>query len=150
MAPVNPELLAPCGLYCGVCGVRIAHLDNNQKFKERLTQVYGCTAEEVVCEGCQSNTRFKLCQSCPIRTCVADKGYVACHQCADFPCQLIDNFPLPVGKKVILRNIPAWRELGTERWVEAEERRYICPACGEKLFRGAKRCRACKAPVDVD
>ncbi len=36
---VGKELLAPCGLYCGVCGVYIAHRDNNIKFKERLTTI---------------------------------------------------------------------------------------------------------------
>ena len=36
---INREWLAPCGLYCGVCGIMIAHRDDNLKFKERLTQV---------------------------------------------------------------------------------------------------------------
>ena len=31
---VNPDFVAPCGLYCGVCAIYIAHRDNNQKFKE--------------------------------------------------------------------------------------------------------------------
>ena len=34
---IEKELLAPCGLYCGVCGIRIAHRDDNEKFKARLT-----------------------------------------------------------------------------------------------------------------
>ena len=37
---INPDLVAPCGLYCGVCAVYIAHRDQNQKFKERLLSVY--------------------------------------------------------------------------------------------------------------
>ena len=32
---VNPDLVSPCGLYCGVCAIYIAHRENNQKFKER-------------------------------------------------------------------------------------------------------------------
>ena len=32
MADIKKELLAPCGLYCGVCRVYIAHRDDNQKF----------------------------------------------------------------------------------------------------------------------
>ena len=36
----NPEYSAPCGLYCGVCAVLYATLDNNPKFKERLVGVY--------------------------------------------------------------------------------------------------------------
>jgi len=57
---------------------------------------------------------------------------------------------MPVGKKVILRAIPEWRELGTEKWVAAEEKRYHCPECGNSIFRGAKRCNKCKNPVNVD
>jgi hypothetical protein len=25
---INPDLIAPCGLYCGVCAIYIAHRDN--------------------------------------------------------------------------------------------------------------------------
>ena len=65
---VKKELLAPCGLYCGVCGVLIADRDNNQKFKERLSTVYGVPPEEIRCQGClaEKETVFLYCQSCPI------------------------------------------------------------------------------------
>ena len=144
------KLAAPCGLYCGVCGVYIAHKNNDTKFKERLQNVYWVGTEEIKCNGCLSDVLFKYCLDCPIRTCTASKGIEGCHECRDFPCQFIDDFPLPVGQKVILRAIPAWRQLGTEKWMEKEEERYHCPHCGYKLFRGAKRCRNCKQPVDVD
>lgn len=144
------ELAAPCGLYCGVCGVYIAHRDGNSKFRERLTKVYGVGVDEIRCRGCLSDELFGFCQTCRIRACTIEKGIDGCHQCDDFPCTSIEDFPLPVGKKVILRAIPTWRELGTERWMEEEEKRYHCPHCGYTLFRGAQRCRQCREPVDVD
>lgn len=147
---VERELMAPCGLYCGVCGVLTAHRDNNLKFKERLSAVYGCVPEEIACNGCLSDKRFKYCEQCPIRSCAQEKQYEGCHQCGDFPCTFIENFPIPVGKKVILRAIPLWRQVGTEEWVRQEEQRYQCPHCGKNLFRGAQRCRSCKEPVDRD
>jgi hypothetical protein len=147
---INKDLLAPCGLYCGVCGILIAHRDNNSKFKELLAGFYGVLPDEIACKGCLSDQRFKFCEQCPVRSCTEEKHHEGCHQCGDFPCDFIHNFPVPVGKKVILRAIPAWRELGTEKWVEQEEARYHCPHCGVSLFRGAKRCRNCKEPVDQD
>jgi hypothetical protein len=147
----NKENLAsPCGLYCGVCGVYIAHRDNNLKFKEKLTKVYGVSVDDIRCEGCLSDNLFVYCRACPIRSCTREKEIEGCHQCDDFPCDFIENFPIPAGKKVILRSIPAWRELGTERWMEEEEKRYHCPNCDFSLFRGAKRCRNCKQTVDID
>lgn len=147
---INKELLAPCGLYCGVCGVLIAYRDNNSKFKKKLAALYGVTEEEIQCEGCKSKVVFKYCKICPIKSCTEAKGYEGCHECDDFPCNLIKQFPMPVGRKVMLRAIPEWREKGAAQWIADEVKRYHCPECGYILFRGAKRCRNCKKEVDLD
>ena len=150
---LQKELLSPCGLYCGVCAIRIADRDNNQRFKEKLAPVYGLKPEDLHCQGCMSqdeNKIFVYCKNCPVKTCVKEKEIEGCYQCDDFPCEHIENFPIPVGKKVIMRAIPQWRELGTEAWVTHEEARYICPNCGHLLFRGARRCNKCKEAVDLD
>jgi hypothetical protein len=97
-----------------------------------------------------SDDVFAYCTKCAIRSCTRAKGYEGCHQCKEFPCEHIQNFPVPVGKKVILRSVPERRSVGTERWVEAEEKRYRCLECGGRTFRGAKRCPQCKAEVDLD
>lgn len=156
MLDINKALLAPCGLYCGVCAIHIADRGNNLKFKEKLVDVYkpfSKTADDIKCKGCFSENQediFGYCKICPIRDCVKSREFESCHQCDDFPCKLIDRFPIPVGKKVILRAIPRWKELGTEKWVEEEEKRYHCPECGNPLFRGAKRCNKCGISVNVD
>jgi len=154
MVEIKPELLAPCGLYCGVCAVYIAHRDNNQKFKEVLTKVYKPFikgVEDIKCTGCLSDGEvFPVCRSCPIKKCVQEKNINGCYECEEFPCRYIENFPLEEGKKVIMRTIPTWREQGTEKFVELEEKRYHCPECGNPLFRGAKHCNKCGISVNVD
>jgi hypothetical protein len=161
---INPDFVAPCGLYCGVCAIYMAHRDQNQKFKERLTELYKgnvqgkgtlpnseqLTPEDIRCRGCLSDDLFLHCRQCPIRACTQKKGYTGCHQCADFPCRHIETFPMTVGKKVILRAIPYWREMGTEKWIADEEARYNCPQCGHKVFRGVVTCNQCKAKLDLD
>jgi len=164
MPKTNPAFASPCGLYCGVCAIHIAHRDNNEKFKERLVNLYkggvpgkgtlpnseALTTADIRCGGCLSDDRFMHCQQCEIRDCTQSKGYSGCHECADFPCAYIDNFSMNVGKKVILRCVPYRREVGTEKWVADEEARYYCPECGQKVFRGVVRCNQCKAPLDLD
>jgi len=161
---INPDFISPCGLYCGVCAIYMAHRDNNQKFKALLVDVYkgkvpgkgnlpnseDLSAEDIRCHGCLSDDPFMHCKQCEIRACTKEKGYTGCHECDAFPCPHIENFPMAVGKKVILRAIPYWREVGTEKWIQAEEARYICPECDNKVFRGAVRCNQCKVKLDLD
>ncbi len=161
---VNPDYLSPCGLYCGVCAIHIAGRDNNRKFQERLVSLYQgdipgkgtlpnsekLTPEDIHCRGCLSDDLFMHCKQCEIRNCTQEKGYSGCHECDEFPCDFIENFSMTVGKKVILRSIPYRREVGTEKWVQDEESRYICSECGNKLFRGVTLCNRCKVSLDLD
>ena len=156
MVEIKKELLAPCGLYCGVCSIYMADRDNNLKFKQSLVKLYQPFTkkpEDISCTGCMSDNKDKLfafCKTCGIRKCIKKKGFEGCHECEEFPCSRINRFPVPVGKKVIMRAIPFWKENGTEKYVEGEVKRYRCPECGNPLFRGAKRCNKCKITVDVD
>ena len=65
----NKDLMAPCGLYCGTCGIYIATRDNNEKFKAVMGNLYGTRPEETECLGCMQadsskkrypNTSLKL------------------------------------------------------------------------------------------
>jgi hypothetical protein len=151
----NKHLMAPCGLYCGACGVYIATRDDNAKFRAVLGNLYGSAPEETRCLGCMQpeppECLYGFCRSCPLRDCVRTKGYYSCHQCDEWPCSLVEEFPLPVGRRVMKRAIPLWREhverlgdeAGSVAWARGECERYHCPDCDAPLFRGALRCRAC-------
>ena len=160
----DPNFISPCGLYCGVCAIYIAHRDNNQKFKERLVSLYKgkvhgkgtlpnsemITTDNIRCHGCLSDDLFMHCKQCEIRDCTIKKGYTGCHQCDEFPCQYIEKFPMTVGKKVILRAVPYRQKFGDEKWIQDEEARYFCPECGNKVFRGVVRCNKCKTKLNLD
>ena len=157
----NKDLMAPCGLYCGTCGIYIATRDGNEKFRAIMANLYGTRPEETECLGCmQADPPKKLasmCNVCKVRDCVKSKskGYYSCHQCQECPCSLLQNFPLATGLRVVKRTIPIWRakvaaygdEEGSVEWARTECERYHCPSCGNPLFRGAQRCRVCKRPV---
>ncbi len=140
---INQELVAPCGLYCGVCGIYCATVSADQPLKEKLAKAYGDTSDKINCRGCLSDSVYWYCAVCAIKSCTKEKRYSGCHQCDSFPCDKISNFPVPEGKKNILRAIPIWRELGTEAFIKGEEKLFSCDNCGTKLFRGARKCRQC-------
>jgi hypothetical protein len=152
------ETSAPCGLYCGVCRIYLATQDNDLEYLNRLANVYARAypdleltgAQSLMCDGCQAERRAVFCRECVIRECTQKKRLLGCHQCDQFPCYLIDKFPMPLGKKVILRAIPLRRLIGDEAWQKSENERYHCPNCSGRLFRGAKHCPTCNIVVDVD
>ena len=155
----NKDLMAPCGLYCGTCGVYIATRDGNLKFKTALGKLYGTRPEETECQGCMqaesAPTLYSFCRDCPMRSCILERGYYSCHQCEEWPCEMVENFIMATGRRVMKRAIPIWREkasaLGAEQgsieWARSECERYHCPSCGHPLFRGAQHCRHCKTSV---
>ena len=155
---INPEHISPCGLYCGVCGIYRATQENNLRFLKITLRMYQSiipnsghfSVEDLLCDGCHSERRSFTCNSCAIRDCSEKKQNNGCHECSSFPCEYINNFPIPTGKKVILRSIPYIQEHGISKWIESEEARYFCPTCNNLLFRGVKRCNKCKETVDLD
>ena len=150
----NKDLMAPCGSWCGVCGIYIATRDRNEEFKEFMGKIYGTRPEETECGGCmQSDPPKKLysfTDTCKIRNCFKSKGQF-CHQCEEWPCSIIENWDFVNAIKNWKRSIPIWRtkieEYGNEKgnieWVKAESKRYHCSTCGKPLFRGAQHCRIC-------
>jgi len=155
----NRDLMAPCGLYCGACGIYIATRDGNDKFKAVLGNLYGTKPEDTECYGCMQTDppkkMYSFCKTCTIRDCIKLKGFYSCHQCQEWPCDRINNFILATGIRVMKRAIPVWRakvaehgnEAGSAEWARSECERYHCPSCGKALFRGAQQCRSCKTPL---
>ncbi len=152
MVDIKKEILSPCGLYCGVCAVYLAHASDDVELKKRLLPVFkqwgAKTIEDIACTGCLSNEiMFPFCQTCSIKECIKCKKLDGCYQCIDFPCDIINNWPSAEGKQVILKEIPRWRELGTEKWVKSLEDRNRCSSCGQILYRGANHCFVCQNKV---
>ncbi len=124
-----------------------------------MGNLYGTTPEETQCLGCMQEDPpkklYKFCQNCAMRDCVRSKGYYSCHQCKDWPCELVENFLFATGRRVMKRTIPIWREKvaehgdekGSVEWARSECERYHCSSCGYQLFRGAQTCRNCKKDV---
>lgn len=154
----NPALQSPCSLYCGVCGVYQATQSNDQKLLKILLKAYCKFLPEIkhfkisdlLCDGCHSDRVSVLCRACSLKGCAGAKKIAGCHECDSFPCQLIEKFPVPNGKRHILANVRYRQENGTELWVRNEESKYLCPECNSKLYRGCTRCRACRKPVTFD
>jgi len=143
---VKNEYLSPCGMYCSVCSVRAADRNNDQTLKGQLAAFFRTSPENIACEGCMSDKTFQMVKVCSIRACAQNNGLKGCHECDDFPCNNIKNYPIELARNRILEAIPRWKELGTERFVAEVENHYTCAKCGTLLHRYADKCGNCQNP----
>ncbi len=144
------KLLAPCGLYCGICPVYTASREEDPRSRRRLAECLGCAPEDLACDGCLSDNPSPMCRNCRLRDCAVSRGLSGCHLCPDFPCSIINEQPLLVARTVVVKALNEWRELGDEawamKWTREEAIRCLCPYCGYALLRGARHCWCCNKP----
>ena len=108
-----------CGLFCGTC----------PSYPEE-------------CHGCLSDKLRGECVVCVhgFRSCAKQKQVTYCWQCADFPCERLDDFSrkhivngICHHEKVIdeLKDMSA---IGVDKWVKKQTEQNTCPDCGELMI----------------
>jgi len=110
-----------CGVYCGACPTLLA------------TKA-GKIDEGLQCYGCKSEKPTGFCSTCGIKACAQGKGYEFCNQCSDLEtCELMLRFvsdqQYPYGQ-CVLKNMETIRLTGLPGWLETQEKRWRCNACG--------------------
>ncbi len=114
---MKPRQYGPCGLYCGACGA-------------------------TDCNGCLSDFTDGSVRQCRFRKCAQDRGIAACSFCADYPCPPLDEFMSDKWPHhwTMKPNHEFIKLRGVEAWLDAQEKNWICPDCGEPTFWYQKAC----------
>jgi hypothetical protein len=113
-----PELVAPCGINCGLCMVYVR--------------------DKKGCLGCRAGDegKAKSCLACTIRNCepIRSGELAFCgSDCGRFPCPRLKRLDARYREKYrtsMLENLRAIRDEGVEAFVAAEKVRWACPECG--------------------
>jgi len=148
------KLIAPCGLYCGACSIRLAgkrgDLNLLNQIAEVLTAQEGrpIRREDLACDGCLSNEVVAIvCRDCELRACALEKGFRHCSECPESPCKALVDFSrdgLPHHAEV-LEAIQRQRKIGLDSWTEEQRLRWRCPECGGNVDWYAGQCYDCTA-----
>lgn len=117
---MNEELIAPCGMNCGIC---MAYLREKNR-----------------CPGCSSEDPNKpvACQDCIIKKCETIKTNESgfCFECAQFPCrrlkQLDKRYRTNYGMSM-LENLEIIKTEGISALLTREEEKWTCPECGRTI-----------------
>jgi len=131
----GPELIAPCGMDCGVC---IAHLRTRNR-----------------CAGCgvEDPHKARHCAVCAIKNCEKlPQGVAYCFECSAFPCarlrSLDKRYRTNYGMSM-LENLESIRTHGVEAFVAAERVRWRCAHCGELRSVHRRECPNCGGPAET-
>ena len=124
------SLVAPCGMNCMVCR---AYLREKNK-----------------CPGCRGDytnkpvTRVR----CKIKTCevFGDGEAEFCFQCEDMPCESLKHLDKRYRTRYnmsMIDNLEYIKDHGIEEFLENEDVRWTCSACGGKICVHTGQCYSC-------
>mgnify|MGYP000188545039 CR=1 FL=1 len=120
------KLIGACGLYCATCNIYRSHKTSDRERQEEIIRgIFGENSdvkpEDVTCDGCRGAMDLHWSPSCEIMLCARNRKLLACSQCPDFPCELLENF-WSRGYDSARKNALRQREMGLRRWLEELDR----------------------------
>lgn len=114
-------LTAPCGLDCFNCPTYEGNI--TEEWKNRASAFLKIPAEETPCKGCRDEKgccKFAPNQQCATWNCAQEKEVSFCHECTDFPCELLmptqQGAAFPHNMKVY--NLGRMKLIGLDAWIE--------------------------------
>lgn len=118
------DLIAPCGMNCSLCVAHISYKhDLNKKGYNRK-----------YCPGCiprGKNCTFALAKKCDL---IANGKIRFCYECDSFPCESLVRLDKRYKTKYnmsMIDNLRLIKEAGVKLFLEKEEQKWKCRACGE-------------------
>ena len=129
---MNEEMIAPCGLNCGVCKFYLAR--ERGQYKTKSSGCTGCISANIECgfrKGCEK---------------IRNNNYRFCYECADFPCKVHNMLEKRYVTKFYtspIDNLRKIREKGMDRFLAGEEEKWKCPECGGTVSMHTGTCYEC-------
>jgi hypothetical protein len=130
------ELIAPCGMNCGLCSHYLA-LRNDLK-KKGFNKSY--------CAGCLP--RGKNCAFMKKMCSLLGNGEVRfCFECPDYPCRRLRSLDARYRTfyhMSMIDNLDLIKKCGTEKFIEEEILKWHCPKCGGTICCHNGICYSCE------
>jgi hypothetical protein len=135
---LRKDLVAPCGINCGVCKRYLGTMTGIAQ-KQGLITCTGCRPGNKKCNftegGCELQCEL-LCEN----------KLDFCFECEIFPCpklqKIIQRYSTKYNVSVI-DNLSEIKKSGLDRWLEREEEKWKCPKCGGLIAVHNRMCYNC-------
>lgn len=130
-----PQLIAPCGMNCGICGAYRAFITNTPRVRYKITHCPGCRPRNKQCA-----FLIKRC------TKLLNKEVQFCFECDEFPCEALQRLDGNYRKRFemsMIENLKEIKNSGMDIFLQNQEKKYQCPGCEALISIHSKKCYAC-------
>ena len=128
------ELIAPCGMNCGICKAYLAFTHNVPRQRGKVTHCIGC------------RPRAKNCyikRGCP----KLRKNHIqSCQECGEMPCKHLAHLDKRYRERYgmsMVENIKELKAEGMEEFLKNQQEKYRCPNCGDPVCVHDGKCYNC-------
>ncbi len=154
---IDASLIGRCGLYCGHCSIHRAYKDS-KKLREEFAKLYGCTPDEIRCDGCQTVDGYSWCKearwgkNCKMVKCLDDRSITYCNECPEYgDCEMFKEFAaenVSIGVDV-RANLAEISHKKPEEWLAEQEKIWSCRECSKPVINSelVKECHWCGAKL---
>jgi len=139
MKGFSENLIAPCGMNCGIC---LGFFGYTMSGKKRKSRCIGCNPNGKSCAHLK-----KFCKK------LLKNEIKYCYECIDFPCkklQELDNKYRERFDMSMIENLEFIRDNGMEKFLKNQEEKYKCPKCLGILCVHNGRCYNCNPQIKGD
>ena len=120
---MRKDLIAPCGMNCGVCSGYLALKHDLRHKGIRMSYCYGCRPRDKKCAFLKKQCQLLL-----------NRQIKYCYECQDFPCERLRNIDQrykTLFRMSMIENLEFIRDNGIHKFLIKERRKWKCPECGE-------------------
>jgi len=130
---IEQNLIAPCGMNCGICVSFFGYAVNGRKRKNRC---FSCRARDKSCAFLKKQCKQLL-----------NKKVEYCFECKDFPCENLKKLDKRYREKYkmsMIENLEYIVKNGITKFIENERERWKCSKCGGVICVHNGKCYTCE------
>ncbi len=131
----SADLVAPCGMNCGICKSYLAYSRNVPYKKGEIYHCKGCIERNKNCAFIKRD-----CEK------IRKKQIRFCHECPEMPCKNLakidSHYSARYGMSMV-ENLEMIQKKGMNSFLLDEEEKYRCPSCGDLISVHDGKCYKC-------
>ena len=131
----TPDLIAPCGMNCGICKAYLAYSRGVPCEKGKVSHCSGCLVRNKNCTFVRRD-----CEK------LRKKQIRFCYECAEMPCKqlakLDDHYRTHYGMSMV-ENQKMMKEEGIDEFLKNQAKKYRCPSCSDIISVHDGKCYTC-------